>query len=799
MKYENIVRCQFSTKKEREMHFHQDIEILYILDGTLEIEYEEGSHFLNTDQFILVNSNVRHSYHTEKELLLGSLFIDYTMLTEIFGGEQLVFWCNSAEERSESYEKMRYYIRQIFNYYQTTEGQGIVLKNSIYYQLLYLITTDFIVKKGMRQYDSLRGMQDERMNEIMSFIMSNYREPITLKELADRLYLSHTYLSKYIKNNFGMSFLKLLNNIRLEHAVSDLLYTDKTVLKIAMENGFPNQAGFNNAFREIYHTTPAEYRIQMMEKREKNEQTENNEQIMEKVEQYLTSNLITAPDSADSKVRELEVDTASREEVKQNWSKLINIGSASELLRFDVREQLKFLVDALHFEYVRFWNLLSDDVMIEIKERNTRYNFKLIDQIFDFLMEIGVKPHVELGFKGKNYLVDRVKLEMLSMNLESQISLIGKNKGFLEELIRHLTKRYGIREVESWHFELEQNAVVQQKIDIDSYLEVFDAVADIFRAYAPKVKIGGAGFSMNYIGEEFPVIIEKWAKHRQQPDFISLYSYPYPVKEHLLDVGRNPYSPDADYLYHQVRHAREVLDEKGFHVPELYVTEWSSTLSNRNCLNDGCYKSAYVMKNLIQNYGEADMIGYWAATDIFSERIDSEELLFGGCGLISRDGIRKPVYFAFEHLNHMERYFLGKGQYSIVSGDGKGLFYICCHNYKHFNFRYYSVNENEIEIEQQPRLYEDYESIQLSFRFNNVNDGIYQIKVFSVSQENGNVQNEWGKLDYYNEPSTQEIEYLKTACQPRLTIRKAEAVNRTLVVETKLTAQEIQGIVVAEM
>ena len=196
------------------MHFHQDIEILYVLDGSLEVEYEDGTHFLNTDQFILVNSNVRHAYHTEGELLLGSLFIDYTMLTEIFGGEHLFFWCNSAEERSESYDKMRYYIRQIFNYYQTTEGQGIALKNSIYYQLIYLITTDFIVKKGMKQYDSLRGIQDERMNEIMSYIMSNYREPITLKGLADRLYLSHTYLSKYIKQNFGMSFLKLLNNIR---------------------------------------------------------------------------------------------------------------------------------------------------------------------------------------------------------------------------------------------------------------------------------------------------------------------------------------------------------------------------------------------------------------------------------------------------------------------------------------------------------------------------------------------------------------------------------------------------------
>ena len=74
------------------------------------------------------------------------------------------------------------------------------------------------------------------------------------------------------------------------------------------------------------------------------------------------------------------------------------------------------------------------------------------------------------------------------------------------------------------------------------------------------------------------------------------------------------------------------------------MTEWSSTLSNRNCLNDGCYKSAYIMKNLIQNYDEADAVAYWIATDIFAERIDSEDLLFGGCGLISRDGIRRRCF-----------------------------------------------------------------------------------------------------------------------------------------------------------
>lgn len=797
MKYENIVRCYFSTKKEQAMHFHQDIEIIYVLDGSLQINYEEGSDFLNTDDFLLVNSNVRHEYVAEKEVLFGSLFIDYTMLTEIFSGEQLFFWCNSAEEKSESYEKMRYYIRQIFNHYQAAEGQAIVLKNSIYYQLIYLITSDFIVKKGMKQYDSLRGIQDERMNEIMSYIMSRYSEPITLQELADRLYLSHAYLSKYIKKNFGMSFLKLLNNIRLEHAVSELIYTDKTVLKVAMDNGFSNLASFNQVFKESYQITPAEYRLQMQKKMDQKEGGDNSK-VLEKVEQYLATNLVAPPEAADSAVSFLEVDTKEREETQKYWRRMINIGSASGLLRYDVREHVRYLKEKLGFESIRIWKLISEEMMIRLEEQNTKYSFTLLDQVFDYLISLKLRPHIELGFKDDMFF-GKIERSMLEMNQKNPILLLEKNKSLLSELIRHWTRRYGTQEVEKWHIELEKNAVIQQDIPLEQYFDVFDTVAGIFKNYAPDIQIGGAGFSLNIYGEKFPGVLAAWKKRKYQPDFISLYSYPYIRNEEILDAGRNPYSPDESFLFHQIREAKKAMEDVGMRDVRLIVTEWSSTLSNRNCLNDGCYKSAYIMKTLIQNYGETDMLGYWSATDIYADGIDSEKLLFGGCGLLTRNGVRKPAYFAFEFMNHLERFVLGKNANAIISTDGKGLFFICCHNYKHLNFRYYSRNEDEIELENQQRFFEDNESMQMSFRIRDVNNGTYIVKTLSVDSRNGNVQYEWGNLDYSNDLALPEVEYLRTICQPRLSITKAEATDHILTIETRVAAQEIQGIVVAEI
>lgn len=337
------------------------------------------------------------------------------------------------------------------------------------------------------------------------------------------------------------------------------------------------------------------------------------------------------------------------------------------------------------------------------------------------------------------------------------------------------------------------------KVADDKYFDEFEIVAGIFRNYASNIKIGGGGFCLNYLDKEFEIIIREWKKRKMHPDFISLYCYPYIADADLLNSGRNPYSPDESYLNNQIRQAKEEMKKAGLNTSEFHVTEWSYTLSNRNVLNDSCFKAAYVMKNLIQNCTEADIIGYWMATDIFSDYLDTKQILFGGCGLITKDTIRKPSFFAYQFLNMSGKYLLGRDKYAMVTYDGKKSFTICCHNYKHFNFRYYLVEENEIEVEHQNRLFEDNEIIQMNFKIHHVNNGTYQIKVYSVSHEFGNIQREWEKIGYYVDLNLQEMEYLKSITQPKIFMHQVEVENGILEVETELNAQEIQGISIMEV
>lgn len=69
---------EFDTKKVQNTHFHQDLEILYVLDGGLEIQIESEKYELGKGDFLLINANKRHSIReTEEELLTASFRINF--------------------------------------------------------------------------------------------------------------------------------------------------------------------------------------------------------------------------------------------------------------------------------------------------------------------------------------------------------------------------------------------------------------------------------------------------------------------------------------------------------------------------------------------------------------------------------------------------------------------------------------------------------------------------------------------------------------------------------------------------
>ncbi len=280
-----IMDFEFDTREMQQTHFHQDLEILYVLDGGVEIQIETEKYELAKGDFLLVNANKRHSYRKKGgELLLACYHMNFSMLSEYLGTNQILFWCNTVVDKSEAYEQLRRVLDRILNRFYKREKEGALYLNSIYYEALYILTSYFRIKSDDSRLKEQVSPDNSRVFEIQNYVQSNYQKQVSLNDLAKKLYLSNAYLSKYIKKRFGLSFLEYVNNIRLFHAVDELLYSEKKITRIALDNGFATTASFNKAFKDIYSMTPSAYRSSVhKEETKETPKKEETEQIEKRV------------------------------------------------------------------------------------------------------------------------------------------------------------------------------------------------------------------------------------------------------------------------------------------------------------------------------------------------------------------------------------------------------------------------------------------------------------------------------------------------------------------------------------
>ena len=99
----------------------------------------------------------------------------------------------------------------------------------------------------------------EYAKKAIDYIKLNFKERITLGEIASHVGLTPTYFSRYFKQNTRKTFKQYLNLIRLENALRDIQTTGISETRAALENGFPSVKAFIAAFKSVYNCTLSEY------------------------------------------------------------------------------------------------------------------------------------------------------------------------------------------------------------------------------------------------------------------------------------------------------------------------------------------------------------------------------------------------------------------------------------------------------------------------------------------------------------------------------------------------------------
>jgi xylan 1,4-beta-xylosidase len=331
------------------------------------------------------------------------------------------------------------------------------------------------------------------------------------------------------------------------------------------------------------------------------------------------------------------------------WEHTVGSCHAPLALRADWQVQLRRCRRELGFGHVRFHGLLSDIGTFATHGDRPLDSFFNADQIVDFLLEIGMKPFVELSFMPEALASGGSTVFSYRANVtpprdyEAWASLI-------ERLVRHWVERYGVREVRKWFFEVwnEPNLKAFWKGNRRSYFRLYRMTAEGIKQVDPSLRVGGPATARDEWIEEFVSFCEK---QKAPVDFVSTHHYP---TDALWNADVDTEAQLASGRRSLLRHWAQDTRRRARGLP-LYYTEWNTSSNPRDPLHDEPYAAAYVVKTVLEASDLVEGYSFWTFSDIFEENYFPSVPFHGGFGLLTLHGIPKPTYRAFELLHRLGR------------------------------------------------------------------------------------------------------------------------------------------------
>lgn len=348
--------------------------------------------------------------------------------------------------------------------------------------------------------------------------------------------------------------------------------------------------------------------------------------------------------------------------LKHPWSKCITVGRAYELLRADLQEHLMRLKKEFGYTQIRFHASFHDDVAVvhKLPTGEIVYRWTQLDHIYDFLVEAGFDPIVEINPMPTALASGDKTFFWYKMNITPPESYVEWER-FINAYIEHTVERYGIERVRRWYFEVWNEPNLRGNFwagTQDEYFQLYESCARVLKGFDQQLRVGGPAGA----GSGWNLDFAKYCRDHNVPvDFVSYHMYPVGESKGTHPVG-------LEMVDHATRAKRE-LAENGFEHLEILVTEW-------NCQTETAEKKPKWVGNesvnrliggaVVCHYCHAcddlaDSFGWWVVSDVFEEggpQVEPYSTRFQHYGMLTIDGVPKSSYHAFSFLHRLrgERY-----------------------------------------------------------------------------------------------------------------------------------------------
>jgi xylan 1,4-beta-xylosidase len=336
------------------------------------------------------------------------------------------------------------------------------------------------------------------------------------------------------------------------------------------------------------------------------------------------------------------------------WEHMFGSCHAPVTLSEDWRRDLRALREIIDVRYVRFHGIFGQEIGIYggvDAAGDLALNFTRVDLVYDGLLDIGVRPFVELSFMPEE-LAERNSPHPFWYHPNVAPPRDPRQwYQLIRKFAQHLVERYGIDEVAHWYFEVWN----EPNIDFwngepkeETYLALYDNTVAALKDVSPRLRVGGPSTAQAAWVDRF---IRHCAEKNIPVDFVSTHIYPNDTSQNVF--GSNENIPQSEMVARAVRKVYEQVRSSARPELPIIFSEYNAGFDGVQL--DGPYVGAWLANNIrLCSGGLATEMSYWTFTDAFFEEGGVFRSVFStGFGLIATGRIPKASFNAFKILHYL--------------------------------------------------------------------------------------------------------------------------------------------------
>ena len=242
-------------------HWHDYLEVLYMLKGELTAVVQAGSYLLTPGSLMVINSKELHMTRANGSVSYILLQISAGQLQNFLpSGTSLHFQTMiTPAEKADVFSSLRRNLEHMLDAYTCQESGYQFFFAANLYEFLYHLYKNFC--SASPSAPETRANRDlERVTQVMDWVRNHFQEQLTLDDAAASLAVSREYFCRLFKRYTGQTFLEYLNSVRTMHLYEDLKHTDDSITVLMEKNGISNYKVFMRTFKKLYGDTPQKIR-----------------------------------------------------------------------------------------------------------------------------------------------------------------------------------------------------------------------------------------------------------------------------------------------------------------------------------------------------------------------------------------------------------------------------------------------------------------------------------------------------------------------------------------------------------